>query len=92
MALDTGPPTTTDVRTSGPSTSSTRSTTRPSSISTESPGWTSAGNPLWVVETRPWSPSMSSVVTVNLSPGPSMTGPSLNVLDFGCCRIELAGG
>lgn len=23
---------------------------------------------------------------------PTSAGPSLNVLDFGCCRIELAGG
>ena len=49
LLLLTGPPTTTSVTTSGPSTSTTLSRTLPSSIRIGSPGLTSPGSPSYVV-------------------------------------------
>ena len=68
LLFDTGPATTTSVVTTLPSTSTTRTRTLPSSISRKSPGLTSAGRPLNVVEQISLVPMMSSVVIRKMSP------------------------
>ena len=68
LLLETGPATTTSQSTSVGETSKARSPTLPSSIRTWSPGFTSPGRPLKVVEQRSLVPRMSSMVMVKRSP------------------------
>src|SRR3990172_3544401 len=69
------PPLTTWVMISSPSIFSTRSSTSPSSMRMRSPGETSRGSCLYVVETRPASPGTSSVVIAKRAPLTSSTPP-----------------
>ena len=69
LLLDTWPPTTTSQSTSVGETSKARRPTFPSSIRTWSPGFTSPGRPLKVVEQRSLVPRTSSMVMVKRSPG-----------------------
>ena len=68
------PPTATLHRTSLPVTRSTTSCTRPSLRNSWSPGFTTLGSRSKLIETRRWSPTMSSVVSVKGSPGSSWIG------------------
>jgi hypothetical protein len=88
LLLLTGPPTTTSHTTSVSVTWVARSSTRPSSMRIESPGETSPGKPLNVVEQRSTSPRMSSMVIVNDAPFTRTTGPASNRPSriFGPCR------
>ena len=90
LLLLTGPPTTTSVTTSVSVTSVARSVSRPSSIKIRSPGWTSPGRPLYVVEHRSTVPGTSSMVMANRAPSTrvSLTGgepaqPDLRALQVG---------
>ncbi len=69
------PPSITVVRTRGPSTATTSRQTRPSSIRIRKPGWTSPGNPAYVVDASTLLPGTSSVVIVNSAPATNVTGP-----------------
>ncbi len=73
-----GPPTTTFVCTSSPSTEVTSRRTLPSSTRIGSPAFTSPGRPAYVVEQIDTSPGTSRVVMVNEAPFSSSTGPSAN--------------
>jgi len=88
LLFETGPGTSTSVRTRGPSTSTTRTATLPSSMRSRSPGLQSPGSPLKVVEQISLVPSTSSVVMVKVSPTASWCGPSANRPSriFGPCR------
>ena len=78
LLFETGPGTSTRVTTRGPFTSTTRTSTLPSSMRIGSPGRTSPGRPLWVVETSSLVPSTSSVVMVKVSPTSRKCLPSTN--------------
>ena len=88
LLFETGPGTSTRVVTRGPVTSVTRTATRPSSMRIASPGFTSPGSPLNVVDTSSLVPGTSSVVMVNVSPSASSCLPSTNRPSriFGPCR------
>jgi hypothetical protein len=89
LLLLIGPPTTTSVITSVSVTSIARKLIRPSSIKIASPGLTSPGSPLYVVEQRSTVPWMSSVVIANLAPSarrsfrPRPAQPDLRSLQIG---------
>ncbi len=88
LLLDTIPPSTTRQTMSLLLTPVTSTATLPSSMSNRSPGFTSRGSFLYVVDTRSAVPMMSSLVIVTVSPvrhscGPSWKRPSRI---FGPCR------
>ncbi len=88
LMLLTAPPTSTVVVTRVPSVETTRSVTLPSSMSNGSPGFTSPGRPLYVVEQMSFVPRMSSTVMTKVSPKARSCGPSENLPSriFGPCR------
>ncbi len=93
LLLLTGPPTSTSVRTSVPSsTPVTRRRILPSSISSVSPTETSPGSPLYVVPQIVSSPSTSRTVMVHACPRrrchlePSSVGLNVSRRILGPCR------
>ncbi|CAB4657799.1 unannotated protein [freshwater metagenome] len=88
LLLLTAPGSMTLVITSLPLTSTTCTVTFPSSINMRSPALQSPGSPLYVVPTRSFVPSTSSVVIVKISPRANSCGPSINLASriFGPCK------